>query len=98
MPEVRRTIAAANDVQSIWRYIAVDNVAAADRLVDEIERVLTLIAQFPDMGESVEHLRRGARRLNVGNYQLFCEKIRGGIRLLRVYHAARSLDGLFDEI
>jgi toxin ParE1/3/4 len=95
MARVRRTSDARNDLTAIWLYIAQHDIAAADRLLDEIDRTLKLVSQFPLMGEAVDHLRAGTRRVIVGNYQLFYEPLSDGIRLLRVYHAARSIEDLF---
>jgi toxin ParE1/3/4 len=77
-------------------YVAQDNPAAADRLLDEIERTLNLLLAFPLLGESVDHLRPETRHIMLGHYQLFYETIPDGIRLLRVYHAARRIEDLFD--
>jgi toxin ParE1/3/4 len=97
MGRIQRTSDALDDLSDIWLYIAGDNARAADRLIDRLEHVLDLPARFPMMGESVDHLRPGVRRFTEGNYQLFYEPTMDGILLLRVYHAARSLDGLLDE-
>jgi toxin ParE1/3/4 len=95
MARLRRTSDARNDLTAIWLYIAQDNLAAADRLVDDINHNLKLLARFPLMGDAVDHLRPGVRRTTVGNYQLFYEPTADGIRLLRVYHAARRIEDLF---
>jgi toxin ParE1/3/4 len=97
MGRIQRTSDALDDLSGIWHYIAEHNQTAADRLIDRLEHSLRLLSRFPLMGESVDHLRPGVRRFTEGNYQLFYEPTRDGIVLLRVYHAARSLDGLFDE-
>jgi toxin ParE1/3/4 len=96
MARVRRTSDARNDLLSIWLYVAQDNLSAADRLMDEIDHTLQLLLRFPLMGNSVDHLRPGVRRTTVGNYQLFYEPMPDGIRLLRVYHAARQIEDLFE--
>jgi toxin ParE1/3/4 len=96
MARVRRSALARNDLASIWLYIAKDNYAAADRLMEEIAQTLSTVAKFPLIGESVDHLRPKARRTTVGNYQLFYEPTDNGILLLRVYHAARRIEDLFD--
>jgi toxin ParE1/3/4 len=96
MPRLLRTADSRNDLTAIWLYIAQDNVPAADRFVDDVNRTLNLLASFPLLGEAVDHLRPATRRFNVGNYQLFYEPIDDGIRLLRVYHAARRTEELFD--
>jgi toxin ParE1/3/4 len=96
MVRLQRTLDARNDLTAIWLYIAQDNVPAADRLIHEIDRALDRILSFPQMGEAVDHLRVGVRRVTVGNYQLFYESTSDCIRLLRVYHAARRIEDLFD--
>lgn len=95
MARLRRTSDARNDLTAIWLYIAQDNLTAADRLMDEIDHTLKLALRFPHIGEAVDHLRPGTRRIIVGNYQLFYEPTADGIRLLRVYHAARRIEDLF---
>ena len=77
--------------------LAQDDIAAADRFMHEIDHTLNLILRFPMMGESVEHLQHGVRRVTVGSYQVFYEQASDGIRLLRVYHAARRIEDLFSS-
>jgi toxin ParE1/3/4 len=95
MGKIRRSADAIDDLSAIWRYIAKDNPSAADRLLQEIDRALERIVRFPLIGESVDHLRQGTRRVMVGNYQLFYELASSDIHLLRVYHAARRIEDLF---
>jgi toxin ParE1/3/4 len=95
MARVRRTSDARSDLTAIWLYIAQDNMPAADRLMDEIDHALELVLRFPESGEPVEYLRTGVRRSIVGNYQLFYEPTDDGIRLLRIYHAARRIEDIF---
>ena len=97
MARVRRTADARNDLTAIWLYIAQDNMRAADRLMDQIDHALEVVLRFPESGEPVERLRSGVRRTIVGNYQLFYEPTDDGIRLLRVYHAARRIEDLFSQ-
>jgi plasmid stabilization system protein ParE len=68
MALVRRSTDSRNDLAAIWLHIALDNIIAADRLVAEIDRTLELAAKFPYLGESVDYLRVGVRRITVGNY------------------------------
>lgn len=96
MVRLLRTADSRDDLTAIWLYIAQDSVSAADRFVDEVDRTLSILASFPFIGEAVHHLRPGTRRFTVGNYQLFYEPISDGIRLLRVYHASRRMEELFD--
>jgi toxin ParE1/3/4 len=96
MSRLLRTDDARDDLTAIWLYVAQDNLSAADQLIDKIEHTLNLLAALPLLGEAVDYLRLHARRFVVGNYQLFYESVPDGIRLLRVYHAARRLEDLFD--
>ena len=95
MGRLLRTSDARYDLTAIWLHIAEDNLPAADRLVARIDNTLDRILKHPFMGEAVDYLRPGVRRVVVGNYLLFYEPIPDGIRLLRVYHAARPIEELF---
>jgi toxin ParE1/3/4 len=97
MTRVLRTSDSRGDLTAIWLYIAQDSVAAADRWIDRIDRTLAIHASHPGIGETVDHLRPGTRRFNVGSYQLFFEPLEDGVRLLRVYHASRRIEELFED-
>ncbi len=71
MPRIIRTPAAVRDLTAITDYIAADNLTAALGFYDEVDRILSMIAQYPDIGEAVEYLAPGLRRLTLGNYLLF---------------------------
>jgi plasmid stabilization system protein ParE len=43
---------ALNDLNEIWNFIAVDNLAAADRFVQEINDTIRAVLPFPQMGHS----------------------------------------------
>jgi toxin ParE1/3/4 len=79
MARVHRSALARNDLAAIWLYIANENHAAADKLMDEISQTLTTVAKYPLIGESVDDLRPKTRRTTVGNYQLFYEPTENGI-------------------
>jgi toxin ParE1/3/4 len=54
-----------------------------------------MIAQYPKIGEAVDHLSPGLRRFTLGNYLLFYRRIGDEIELIRVLHGARDIDQLF---
>jgi toxin ParE1/3/4 len=83
------------DLAAITDYIAADNLTAALGFYDEVDRLLTMIAQYPEMGEAVDHLSPGLRRFTLGNYLLFYRRIDDAIELNRVLHGARDIDRLF---
>jgi len=61
--EILRRPQARLDLIDIWNYIADDNEAAADRLLDRIEQ--------PKAGRERAELAPGLRSFPVGNYLLF---------------------------
>src|SRR4051794_8132634 len=95
MPKIVRTFPARGDLRQIWLYTAQHNPAAADRLIDRIERTLVSLARNPSMGELVAQYRPGLRRFTVGKYVLYYEPIKGGVRLVRLLHGAREIDESF---
>lgn len=96
MPRIVRSYPARDDLRQIWLYIAQHNLTAADRLIDRFERTLRSLARHPFMGEAVPQYRPSLRRFTVGNYVLYYEPIKGGVRLVRVLHGARRIDELFE--
>ena len=61
------------DLASIWRYIASDNPAAADRVFLRIDARMQILRRFPEIGALRNDFRRGMRMLVEGNYLLLYE-------------------------
>ena len=95
MPIILRSRLARNDLRDIWLYIARDNSTAADRLLDRIDKVVSMLGENPDLGERQDHLKVGLRRFVVLHYLIFYEEIEGGIQIVRILHGARDIDDLF---
>lgn len=95
MPRVLKTPAAEQDLTEIGTYIANDNPAAADRLLETVEGKLRLLAAFPFAGTSREEFAPALRSSPVGNYLIFYESIEDGIEVIRVLHGARNLRRIF---
>jgi len=53
MPTLERTAQAEEDLIDIWLYIAHDDVRAADRVLDDIEEKLLLLADQPGLGPTL---------------------------------------------
>jgi toxin ParE1/3/4 len=98
MPRIHTTRRAAIDVTTIWSYIAERSFPSADEWVVSVDEKLRLLAANPTMGERVDYLRAGARRVTLGKFVLYFESIDNGIRLLRVVHSARQIDELFENL
>ncbi len=94
MARIERTPKAKIDAAEIWLYIAQDNDAAADELIDKIDNRLKSLARMPLSAEAVDFIRPGVRRSSVGNYVIYYWPIDGGIEVLRILHGAREPEGL----
>lgn len=95
MARILRSIFARADLRDAWLYVAQDNINAADRLLERIDRTIRLIAENPAIGEPQNDLKQGLRRFVVGNYLIFYEPISEGIRVVRVLHGARRWEEEF---
>ena len=79
------------DLDSIWSYIALDNVGAANHLSSgsvEYSRCLSKIrwqAARPD-------LQRGLRSFPVGSYLVFYVPVSDGIEIVRVMSGRQDID------
>ena len=94
MARVVLTGPARQDRLDVWLHIAADNPAAADRLIDEIDDKLKLLANAPNLGRARDDIAPNVRYFPVGNYLIFCAPGPGEITVVRILHGARSLEGL----
>jgi len=78
---IRRTRRAEIDLTEIWLYIAEGNEAAANRVLDEIERVC-------------RELKAGIRSFGVMSWTIFYLIHDDFVEILRVLHSARDLDAV----
>ena len=95
MPVIQRTAQAEEDLIDIWLYIAQDNPAAADRLLDKIDGKILLLAEQPAIGPAREDIAPDLRYLPLGNYLILYRIILDGIEIVRVVQGARNLKDLF---
>lgn len=94
MGRVFYTNLARRDRLELWLHIASDNPTAADRLLDEIDEMLLLLAGSPNLGRARPEFGTGIRQFPVGNYLILYTPLPGGIRVLRVRHGVRRLEGI----
>lgn len=97
MAKIERSEQAEQDLIDLWTYIAEDNPAAADNLLDEIESVCKMLARSPLLGRSRSELAAGLRSFSVGDYLIFYLPRKNGIVVVRVLSGYRNLDALFEE-
>jgi toxin ParE1/3/4 len=95
MATLHRSTTSEEDCREIWRFIAQDNIDAADALLRHIYAKLELYAQQPRMGTVRDDLAPGLRSFPFGNYLVVYRIVPDGIELVRVVHAKRNLKSLF---
>jgi toxin ParE1/3/4 len=88
---------AKEELRQLWRYIAAENPAAADRLLLRIDNKLQILRDFPDIGTMRDDIRPGFRMLVEGNYLLLYEHdaASNSVELIAVVDGRRDLSGLF---
>jgi len=99
MARVVRTHSARRDLKEIGRYIArqSQSLQIALRFLDRIDDKCSLYATQPEMGSPRPDLAENVRCFPVGDYVVFYEPHRGGIRVLLVTHGSRDIPKLFRE-
>lgn len=95
MPHVLTRPRAEADLLDIWRYIAQDSSANADRMLDRIRDTLNRLAVMPFIGQARFDLAPGLRMFPVGNYLIFFRPIENGIEVIRILHGRRNITGRF---
>ena len=80
------------DLDSIWRYIAADNVKAADHLIARIGSVFEMLVQNPLAGRQRAELGRGLRSFAVANHIIFYNAQPDGIEVVRVMNSRQDID------
>jgi toxin ParE1/3/4 len=88
------------DLKSHWRYIANDNVQAADRLLEAAEETFKFLARNPGTG-SERNFRKliGVRSFGIHdfrNYLVFYQRRGNAVVIVRVLHGMRDLPRLFE--
>jgi toxin ParE1/3/4 len=94
MQRVSYTNLARQDRLELWLYVAVENILAADNLLDEIDEKLLLLAGSPSLGRARPEIGSGIRQFPVRNYLIFYTPEPNGISVLRVLHGARRIEDL----
>ena len=93
--EIRLSHRASEDLLDLWLYVAESNPAAADRILDDIERVVGLLAENPQMGRERREVMRGIRSFAAVPWVIFYRiEQSDAILVARVIHGARDLDEL----
>jgi toxin ParE1/3/4 len=97
LSRIRLRPLAVADLDDIWLNVAIDNVSAADRLLDRIAERMNALAEHPRLGAARPEVDPQARMLVVGDYLILYRVVGEHAEIVRVVHGARQLSGLFDE-
>ena len=91
---------ARDDLDVIWNYIGIENDSpeAAFHFLETLYEEFVLLARHPLIGQHREDLAdlvKDIRSLPVGNFVIYYQPIRDGVRIGRVVHGARDVRALF---
>ena len=96
MASIDRFRQVEEDLLSIAEFIARDKPTAATRWLDEIEQSSCCLAQQPYMGEAVDHIRPGLRRVTARQLpNLLRACTMQDVLLVRVLHGTRKIEDFF---
>jgi toxin ParE1/3/4 len=91
MPTIERTAQAEEDPIDIWLYIAHDDLRAADRVLDDIEKEFLLLADQPGLGQARPDIAPDLRYFPVRRYLILYRQITDGIEIVRAVDGARDV-------
>lgn len=97
MRKLRFTTAAADDLQSIWSYIAQHSEAAASRYLRRLDSRMRQLLIAPEIGERQHRYRAGLRSIVEGSYVIFYEVVPDAISIYRLLHGARDLPTILGD-
>lgn len=98
------TPAAVDDVDEIFSYISLDNVTAAEDILERLDTQISNLADFPNMGSVLSDdeftlVQRGYRFITVQPYLIFYKVIDNTVIIHRILHGRRDyLRELFGPI
>ncbi len=90
------TPAARNDLMVIGSYIADDDPVRAESFVAELEATARQAAQRPRSFPARNDISPGLRSAVHGRYLLLFRELKDEVRIVRVVHGARDLQGMFN--
>ena len=88
----RKRPQADTDLDSIWSYIAVDNVRAANEQIERIGEIFKMLVENPLAGRERPDLQRELRSFPVGNYLVFYLPLADGVEVVRVMSGRQDID------
>jgi toxin ParE1/3/4 len=89
------------ELDSIWEYMAIDNMDAADRFIEAVYGTFQELARMPGMGRKRDSLQARLRELRsirvkgFENYLIFYGPIADGIEVFHILHGSRDLESFW---
>ena len=80
------------DLDSIWNFIAADDIRAAERQIDRIGKVFQMLVENPLAGRERPELRKELRSFPVGSYMIFYTAVSDGVEIIRVMNSRQDID------
>ena len=94
---VRLSATARRDLQRATEYLdrETGNPEVADRLLNDLDHLLDLLAKNPLMGREWAELRRGMRGFPHSGYMVFWEIRKDTVQVLRIMHQKQDIEAAF---
>jgi toxin ParE1/3/4 len=80
------------DLDSIWNFIAADDVHAAERQINRIGKIFQMLVENPLAGRERPELRKDLRSFPVDSYVVFYIPLSDGIEVARVMNGRQDID------
>ncbi|HEY0077721.1 MAG TPA: type II toxin-antitoxin system RelE/ParE family toxin [Pyrinomonadaceae bacterium] len=97
MPVLKIAAAAEEDLKEIWSYVAEYNEEAAGKIIREITGRFSVLRDRPQLGRKQDELLVNLRSFVVKNFLIFYQPVEDGIEVLRVLHASRDIESIFES-
>ncbi len=92
MIRIRFTETSKTDLGEIYRYIAQDNIDAADKHRQRLEKRWLALIEQPRMGRKRDAIRPGYRSITEGDYIILYRLLsESELEIVRVVHGKRDL-------
>ncbi len=88
---IYRSSQSQKDILEIAAYIAVDNLAAAEKWALTLDQNFVILAEKPNMGRNRPELARQLKSWPYGQYVIYYRARPDGIEVIRVLHGARKI-------
>ena len=93
MASFELSVAADRDLTGIYRYSYRQfSAEQADAYLLSLDQCFSKLAQFPQLGRSIDHLRRGYFRFEHASHTVFYVRTALGICIIRVLHERMDPD------